>query len=790
MPRAKREIFVRGARTFSAGMDAAATATPRTGPSTHWLPSAAALRAARPPAGCGPSADVVENVGVPWLTAEDVATLETITPAAQHDPSKTFRRCQGIVVGRREHGKCLTFLTVHVLLPGLRGKVVGSAGDDGRDDPSPSRLLSSSTDDALSMQIVVVKQPKNVLAHVGLARPGATVSACGELGRDRDGNPQITVFAPLLPQASQPPTTTASLPFQLLRLRANPACVMNLLQNVSSGLIQPSAAQAALACDSETLARLLALLAATDEARLQAKADKERKKAERGSRVQGKAGVATAGDGEKEDGEDGEGGEVVDGPHGPDTGPPPLPASGPPPTVAAPKPVPPRLILKSHIVRTCRRLAGLPPLRNVARPFPPRSLLLLERELSDIRARGQPWVAAGLAEIEVAESDLLSDGPDEGDDDGADPCCGGDGGGGSCISFPFTAAAAEGEDADEDAAGKQEPAPSSLLPDADSILGPAHPRANIPSPSALPVGGPSSSYADRLRYLEEKKAPQVVWFIEALRGLVEGPVRNGRRFAHAVDVGGGRGDLGVGLARAVPSLLVTVLDINAPSVLAGRERAAQLGLTNLRFVVADVRDTASVALAATSAADGVEGGRGSSSSSSATPAAPRPDLFLGLHACGGLTDAILALAAEFRASFLVCPCCFRKNAHLAPFHPPHPSAWAPGAADDVVEEDVARATAADVEDAAAPAPEPWRFELLRLAEASHPAQRSVCTRAMLAVNVRRLEAAGRAFGAAGGADGGRAALGSLPELGLRAFPRALSGKNQVLVGVLPAAGDS
>jgi hypothetical protein len=57
----------------------------------------------------------------------------------------------------------------------------------------------------------------------------------------------------------------------------------------------------------------------------------------------------------------------------------------------------------------------------------------------------------------------------------------------------------------------------------------------------------------------------------------------------------------------------------------------------------------------------------------------RKVLLVGLHACGGLTDAILALARGLNVAFLVCPCCFVKHPHLrlraheaAPPPPPPP----------------------------------------------------------------------------------------------------------------------
>ena len=41
------------------------------------------------------------------------------------------------------------------------------------------------------------------------------------------------------------------------------------------------------------------------------------------------------------------------------------------------------------------------------------------------------------------------------------------------------------------------------------------------------------------------------------------------------------------------------------------------------------------------------------------------DLFTGLHACGGLSDLILAYAVSCGAGFCVCTCCFMSNRQIA-----------------------------------------------------------------------------------------------------------------------------
>ena len=49
----------------------------------------------------------------------------------------------------------------------------------------------------------------------------------------------------------------------------------------------------------------------------------------------------------------------------------------------------------------------------------------------------------------------------------------------------------------------------------------------------------------------------------------------------------------------------------------------------------------------------------------ASGALPSVDLFTGLHACGGLSDLILAYAVSCGAGFCVCTCCFMSNRQIA-----------------------------------------------------------------------------------------------------------------------------
>ena len=84
----------------------------------------------------------------------------------------------------------------------------------------------------------------------------------------------------------------------------------------------------------------------------------------------------------------------------------------------------------------------------------------------------------------------------------------------------------------------------------------------------------------------------------------------------------------------------------------------------------------------------------------ATAPAPLPvDAVVALHACGGLTDAALALARAHGAQLLAVPCCFLKSPELSP-----------GGG--------------------------WSRTLCRLAESD---RRDISLRAMRAINSRRLQ---------------------------------------------------
>ena len=109
-----------------------------------------------------------------------------------------------------------------------------------------------------------------------------------------------------------------------------------------------------------------------------------------------------------------------------------------------------------------------------------------------------------------------------------------------------------------------------------------------------------------------------------------------------VKVGGGRGDLALAVARALPEVLVTVVDSNKASLDAGCDAALHRGLANVRFVHADfaqLRDED-------------------------CPLLRDATFVLALHACGGLSDCALDFAARIAARFLIVPCCYVKHCEL------------------------------------------------------------------------------------------------------------------------------
>eukprot|EP00920_Eleutheroschizon_duboscqi_P017882 GHVT01042873.1.p1 GENE.GHVT01042873.1~~GHVT01042873.1.p1 ORF type:complete len:875 (-),score=60.13 GHVT01042873.1:638-3262(-) len=112
------------------------------------------------------------------------------------------------------------------------------------------------------------------------------------------------------------------------------------------------------------------------------------------------------------------------------------------------------------------------------------------------------------------------------------------------------------------------------------------------------------------------------------------------QWTRIIDVGGGRGDLALAIAENIPRCRVLVVDCNDASIRAGHRRALMTGLADrIQFVKADFRAFDSKRCIA--------------------------DMVVALHACGGLTDAVISYVARQQVPFLICTCCFGKHRDLA-----------------------------------------------------------------------------------------------------------------------------
>lgn len=202
----------------------------------------------------------------------------------------------------------------------------------------------------------------------------------------------------------------------------------------------------------------------------------------------------------------------------------------------------------------------------------------------------------------------------------------------------------------------------------------------------------------QLALLVAERRSQGLIHAETTSSSDSGSSDSGSDVVHLVDVGGGRGDLALVCCLALGAgVKITVLDNNAPSLEAGRQRAAALGLADstISFVEGSVlsllmngtatdtptnttaaekaaatNDVQETAAAATEEEESSQNSddlkvapssRPASSSLSVKPA----DVVFGLHCCGGLSEAALSLAIAQRASFAICTCCFRSHPSLA-----------------------------------------------------------------------------------------------------------------------------
>jgi len=172
------------------------------------------------------------------------------------------------------------------------------------------------------------------------------------------------------------------------------------------------------------------------------------------------------------------------------------------------------------------------------------------------------------------------------------------------------------------------------------------------------LGGSAAASAERaahLRYVREKSEPALRWALHQAGLLLERRRQTATTPPRVLlDIGCGRGDLTLALARAHPALRLVGLDSNACALAAARARAEAAGLRNVRFVLLE---------AARLQLQLAGGGR---SGELAALLEEGVDVVVALRACGGLGDAALSLASSRGASALVWPCCFAKHEQLCP----------------------------------------------------------------------------------------------------------------------------
>lgn len=188
-------------------------------------------------------------------------------------------------------------------------------------------------------------------------------------------------------------------------------------------------------------------------------------------------------------------------------------------------------------------------------------------------------------------------------------------------------------------------AETELFPWDEASLGELDPERGLPS------GLPAAEREVRCRYIRNKKVPQLRWMLRQVGAVLR--QRNaaatgggGAPATRLLDLGCGRADFSLMVARCFPMLQVLGLDTNPAAIDTARQRAAAAALPNARFAVGDAAEWLGAAAADSSP--------------------PNVDVVTALHACGGLSDIALEFAAVCGASAVVCTCCFNKHRALWP----------------------------------------------------------------------------------------------------------------------------
>ncbi|GBG28950.1 Glutathione S-transferase C-terminal domain-containing protein [Hondaea fermentalgiana] len=171
-----------------------------------------------------------------------------------------------------------------------------------------------------------------------------------------------------------------------------------------------------------------------------------------------------------------------------------------------------------------------------------------------------------------------------------------------------------------------------------------------------PLGGLSHETegdGSYVKYCLDKKGPQVRWMIDRLQEMLGDEACEG--VVTIVDVGCGKGDLTLNVAACLPQAHVVGVDPNETSLQVARVRAEEHGIGNVSFC-------------SQSAEALLEG-------SLPGPADVKRHIFIGLHACGGLTDLMIALAAKYEGCLLCATCCFHRYPELTALAGLRPAGW-------------------------------------------------------------------------------------------------------------------
>lgn len=172
-----------------------------------------------------------------------------------------------------------------------------------------------------------------------------------------------------------------------------------------------------------------------------------------------------------------------------------------------------------------------------------------------------------------------------------------------------------------------------------------------------PLGGLSHDTegdGSYVKYCLDKKAPQVRWMIDRLREMLERDASKGvesqdKEQVAIIDMGCGKGDLTLNVAACLPNVSVVGIDPNELSLRVARMRAVEHEIPNVKFFAQSAEDLLA---------------RKDMSEELTNLSKSSKVIFIGLHACGGLSDLLVALATKWDAEMLCATCCFHRYPEL------------------------------------------------------------------------------------------------------------------------------